>query len=1226
MGTARRVGRLGALLAGATVLGLLVPAAPARAQEASTPEGTLSPEVLAQIDAILADKESRNAAEQKLDDSLLYASREQQGEEPVDGVPDLQTSAEVVRGLTEVDIDGEVTPELLGRIDALGGRIVVAVVSAGHIRARIPLSAIEPLSQEADVERIRTADQAVTNRIEQVVGSVDGPMPNAGTVTSQADVTHAAASTRSTYGVDGTGIQIGVLSDGVNTLATRQASGDLPATVTVLPGQAGAGDEGTAMLELVHDLAPGAELFFATALGGQPVFAANILALRAAGCDIIVDDITYFAEAVFQPGVVEQAVDSVVASGAVYFSSAGNSGNLADGTSGAWTGDYLASGSNGGNPAYEVHDFSPAAGVQDQNQLSNVNTVDGSVVNLTWADPLGGSANDYDLFIINAAGNAVFNASTLVQNGDDNPIEQAVANANGQRVVIARKVAAAPRYLSVVTNRARFAPGGPTPAQSFATTGNGYGHNVGANTISLAATPVATAFGAPGSPTGPFPNPHTATNTSEIFSSDGPRRNFYTAAGAPLTPGNFGSTGGGTLLKPDLTAGDGATTTTPGFIPFFGTSASAPHAAAIAALMLDANAGLTPAQVKTAMTSTAIDIETVGADPVTGAGIVMANTAVASVALTGQAQFSALSYSAGEAVSTATITVDRVGGAQGAASVQVAVVAGGTATGGGTDFTYSAAQTVNWADGDSASKTVSIGITQDAIDEPNETVNLALQNPTTVTLGSQNTATLTIVDDDEPAAAGAVQFNVSTSVISEAAGTAVLTVNRVGGSTGAGTVQVARTGGTAVPITDFAFTSPTTVNFANGQTTATATVAITNDIAIESPDTISFALQNPTGGLTLGSPSTQTLTIVDNDGKIGNVAQLAQFSVTSSTVTEGNPASIQINRTNGTTGAVSVQVARTGGTATTGSDLTFSSPQTVSFAHNQATATLVVPTVEDLVTEPTETVQFTLQNPTGAMTLGSSVVHELTITDDDVAPPTGGTVAFSNPLVSVSESGGTATLTVTRTGTTTGAASVQVALAMVGTATGGGVDYTFSSPQTVNWADGEGASKTVSVAITGDLVDEPDETVGFVLQNPVTAVIGAPNATVLTILDDDLPPPNPGTLRFSVSTSSVTENGGPVNLTIHRDGGTVGAVSVQVARVGGSATPGNDFTFASPVTVNFIAGQATATVPVGIVDDALTEASETVSFSLQNPTGGAAIGSPASSILTIIDNDGKQRP
>src|SRR6185503_10555239 len=117
-------------------------------------------------------------------------------------------------------------------------------------------------------------------------------------------------------------------SDGVSSLADSQATGDL-GPVTVLPGQGGSGDEGTAMLEIIHDLAPGAQLYFATAINGLPQFAQNIRDLRTAGCDIILDDVGYFVESPFQDGqtpaivspnnsgLATQAVNDVVASGAL---------------------------------------------------------------------------------------------------------------------------------------------------------------------------------------------------------------------------------------------------------------------------------------------------------------------------------------------------------------------------------------------------------------------------------------------------------------------------------------------------------------------------------------------------------------------------------------------------------------------------------------------------------------------------------------------------------------------------------------------------------------------------------------------------------------------------------------------------------------------------------------------------------------------------------------------
>ena len=162
-----------------------------------------------------------------------------------------------------------------------------------------------------------------------------------------------------------------MLSDGVDSLAASIASGDLPPDTEVLPGQAGSGDEGTAMLEIVHDLAPNAQLAFATAFTSAESFADNIRALRAAGADIIVDDVLYFAESPFQDGPIAQAVIDVTDDGALYFSSAGNEQNVDDGTAGNYEGDFVSSGLTIGKFAGVAHDFDPGAGVQALNPTSD---------------------------------------------------------------------------------------------------------------------------------------------------------------------------------------------------------------------------------------------------------------------------------------------------------------------------------------------------------------------------------------------------------------------------------------------------------------------------------------------------------------------------------------------------------------------------------------------------------------------------------------------------------------------------------------------------------------------------------------------------------------------------------------------------------------------------------------------------------------------------------------
>ncbi len=441
----------------------------------------------------------------------------------------------------------------------------------------------------------------------------------AGSAAAEGDTTHRANLARSLTGFDGTGIKIGVLSDGVNTRAARQASGDLPAGLIVLPGQAGSGDEGTAMLEIVYDTAPGAQLYFATAFTSIASFAQNIRDLRTAGCDIIIDDVSYFYESPFQDGqaasvvsptnggIVTQAVNDVTIgsqAGALYFSSAANSGNKNDNTSGVWEGDFVDGGVGGGilAGAGNLHNFGPAT----YDQL----TVAGRVV-LKWSDPLGGSANDYDAYALNSAGTAITAVATNVQSGTQDPVEDLGNRLLNERIVIA-KFAGAARYLHLNTNRG---------ALAVSTSGVIYGHNGARNAISVAASPAGPAIFSVS--TGPFPNAHSGSNTVETFSSDGPRRIFFNADSSAITPGNQSSTGGELLQKPDITAADGVTTTTPGFIPFFGTSAAAPQAGAMMALLKQASPASSRSALFNAMVSSAIDIEAPGVDRDSGAGIFM---------------------------------------------------------------------------------------------------------------------------------------------------------------------------------------------------------------------------------------------------------------------------------------------------------------------------------------------------------------------------------------------------------------------------------------------------------------------------------------------------------------------------------------------------------------------------------------------------------------------------
>ena len=585
--------------------------------------------VAKQIQALQAAKLNRTPAQQKLDSQLIYAGMMERGEPLAEGVPTLRVELDRdEKGLVLVDIDAKVNDELLARIAALGGQVVNHYAQYDAIRARLPLAQIEALAARADVKFIRSAAKMLTN---------------VGSVTSEGDVAHRANTARTQFGVTGAGVKVGVLSDSVDHLAASQASGDL-GTVTVLSGRAGTGEgEGTAMLEIVHDLAPGADLFFSTANGGPAAFAQNIRDLRfESGCDIIVDDITYTIESPFQDGVIAQAVAAVVADGALFFSSAANSGNKNDNTSGTWEGDFVDAGplTIDGQPAGRMHSF----GSTTQNSVTKA----GGTTILFWADPLGHAANDYDLFVVDAAGSSLVAASTDRQNGSGDPIEGVNKVEAGQRVLIV-KFSGDDRFLHLDTGRGQLA---------VSTAGNTRGHNAARDGYTVAAVDAKTSF----------PDPFTGNtkNPVETFSSDGLRRMFFNADGTAITPGNFSSTGGAVLQKPDIAAADGVVTTLPastGLNPFYGTSAAAPHAGAVAALLKSFNRALTPAQMRSILTGTALDTESAGVDRDSGVGIVMALPALQAAPGAEQPTITSFSPASGGVGANVAITGTKFNGA-----------------------------------------------------------------------------------------------------------------------------------------------------------------------------------------------------------------------------------------------------------------------------------------------------------------------------------------------------------------------------------------------------------------------------------------------------------------------------------------------------------------------------------------------------------------------------------
>jgi hypothetical protein len=640
--------------------------------QAASPDG-IGPVAAQQMLSLQQEKASRTPAQQKVDSNVLFTIRMLAGQPAAPGVPYLYTGVDLdANDNIVVDIVATVTDELLQLITAAGGQVLYTNRELRSIRATIPPQQIEKIAASSDVVFISPKQGSMTQggspvgsvtplrfwnvnpdfkqraaQVRKQLGAVlneyGTPVVGQGSVETEGDFTHRAADARGTFGVDGTGLKIGVLSDGVTSRALSQATGDLPPDcgtppcLTVLSGQAGAGDEGTAIMEIIHDMAPGASLYFATADNSITSFAANIRALQTAGCQIIVDDVFYFVETPFQDGqtsavvstsqggVVTQAVNDVVASGVFYFSSAGNEGNLDGGTSGTFEGDFVPQAAASPLPSGNVHNFGSGHG------YDTITSPGEQVLGLFWADPLGGSGNDYDLYLLNSTGASVLGASTNIQNGTQDPVEL-IGSANvidNNRLVVFQNTGALNRFFHLVLFRG---------ALAVATSGETHGHSAASGAYTVAATPAARSAGAP-TPDGPFPDPFTSASQIEFFSSDGLRHIFFNGDSTAITPGDFSSTGGDVLNKPDITAADGVSVTGVGGFgsPFYGTSAAAPAAAAVAALVLAAKPSLDAAQMRSALTSSAIDIMGAGFDRDSGHGIVMAFEAISSLGIAGYA-------------------------------------------------------------------------------------------------------------------------------------------------------------------------------------------------------------------------------------------------------------------------------------------------------------------------------------------------------------------------------------------------------------------------------------------------------------------------------------------------------------------------------------------------------------------------------------------------------------
>ena len=408
--------------------------------------------------------------------------------------------------------------------------------------------------------------------------------------------------------VNGSGIRVGVLSDSFNDLgsaAADEADGALPAAadIDVIKDLASGGtDEGRAMMQIIHEIAPGASLAFYTAFDSEQDFANGILALAAAGCKVIVDDVSYFDEPFFQNGVVAQAIQTVEAEGVTYVTAAGN--DASNGYQAAWT---PTSGTYGGQELSDVESF--GGSLIQKVSINTEGTGDAFPLLLEWNQAYGtvsSSTADLEMLVFNSSGQLVGTATNASSGEPTNPWVEYDFTQSGTYYIAIENLH--PNTDPGLIKEVAEGDGVPFTI-SGSNAGTVYGHAmtpgaITAGAVSAANTP---AFGF-------------AEAVSESFSSSG--------VGTELLFANNGTA----LSSPDsidpviVSGVDDIHTTVSDLSDFYGTSAAAASLAGVAALILSAYPSLAPAQVAQILEASALPMAN---SAVSGAGLVQVDPAVA---------------------------------------------------------------------------------------------------------------------------------------------------------------------------------------------------------------------------------------------------------------------------------------------------------------------------------------------------------------------------------------------------------------------------------------------------------------------------------------------------------------------------------------------------------------------------------------------------------------------
>lgn len=595
----------------------------------------------------------------------------------------------------------------------------------------------------------------------------------------------------------------------------------------------------------------------------------------------------------------------------------------------------------------------------------------------------------------------------------------------------------------------------------------------------------------------------------------------------------------------------------------------------------------------------------------------------ASGAAPANVHFTLATYSGSEADASGKISIELTRDGNLATAFTVNFTTNGGTAIAGTDYTNQTNTSVSFA-ASQTTATVMVDVANRAGFQGDRAFGVSLSGASAgAAVTSPNAATVTILESS-PMPAGQIAFSAATfqapAVNAQSNPSLVaVTFTRTNGSTGAVAASVSVTGGTLINGTDYStFTNPTPVSFADGVTTATVNIQLNNIPPGSLPGTIVLGLTNPTGGATLGTQISTTVTITP----VAATVHFTSATYSGSEAIGGGQIAVALTREGNLSTAFTVNFSTTSGTAVAGTDFTGQTSVPVSFAAGAASANALVTVTNRAGFQGNRSFGVSLPGASAGATITTPSTATVTILEADPAPA--GVIAFTSATFQSNalNGGGTPSnvaVTLSRTSGTTGAVSVGVSVTG-GTLTNG-TDYnTITNPTTVNFAAGA-ASATFNVQLKTIAANKLPGSVVLGLSAPTGgATLGTQTTTTLAVV-------SPGQIGLSAPTftsAPVDNQAAPKNvaITLTRANGVNGAVSVGVSVTGGTLVNGTDYnTITNPTTVNFADGASTATFNIQLKTIDKAKLPGTIVLGLSSATGGASLGTQTTATVTITKPD-----